>query len=492
MNDFSLCGLRRALDSGDIGSLELTRACLERIEDRNPGLNAFLTVCGESALEQARRADAARADGGPLAGIPIAHKDIFCTRGVRTTAGSRILDNFVPPYDATVVERLAQAGAVLIGKTNMDEFAMGSSSETSYAGPVLNPWNLSRSPGGSSGGSAAAVAAGLVPAATGTDTGGSVRQPAALCGLTGFRPSYGRVSRYGMIAFASSLDQAGSLTRTAEDAALLLDSMAGHDPRDSTCAEIDREDYSGSLKGLKGKALKGVRIGIVEEFMDEGLDPRCGQVFSDNMETLRGLGAEISEVSLPRLPLSVPVYYVVAPAECSSNLSRFDGVRFGLREAGAESLDDLYTMTRRAGFGEEVRRRILVGGWVLSKGYFDAYYLQAQRARRLLASDFNRAFESVDLLAGPTSPAPAFGIGEKIDDPIQMYLNDVYTIGASLVGIPAISIAAGMVDGLPVGLQLMGRPFAEIDVLRAAHAYQLETDWHRLWPPGTSAPVGTA
>ena len=492
MNDFSLCGLRRALDSGDIGSLELTRACLERIEDRNPGLNAFLTVCGESALEQARRADAVRADGGPLAGIPIAHKDIFCTRGVRTTAGSRILDNFVPPYDATVVERLAQAGAVLIGKTNMDEFAMGSSSETSYAGPVLNPWNLSRSPGGSSGGSAAAVAAGLVPAATGTDTGGSVRQPAALCGLTGFRPSYGRVSRYGMIAFASSLDQAGSLTRTAEDAALLLDSMAGHDPRDSTCAEIDREDYSGSLKGLKGKALKGVRIGIVKEFMDEGLDPRCGQVFSDNMETLRGLGAEISEVSLPRLPLSVPVYYVVAPAECSSNLSRFDGVRFGLREAGGESLDDLYTMTRRAGFGEEVRRRILVGGWVLSKGYFDAYYLQAQRARRLLASDFNKAFESVDLLAGPTSPAPAFGLGEKIDDPIQMYLNDVYTIGASLVGIPAISIAAGMVDGLPVGLQLMGRPFAEIDVLRAAHAYQLETDWHRLWPPGTSAPVGTA
>jgi len=492
MNDFSLCGLRRALDSGDIGSLELTRACLERIEDRNPGLNAFLTVCGESALEQARRADAVRADGGPLAGIPIAHKDIFCTRGVRTTAGSRILDNFVPPYDATVVERLAQAGAVLIGKTNMDEFAMGSSSETSYAGPVLNPWNLSRSPGGSSGGSAAAVAAGLVPAATGTDTGGSVRQPAALCGLTGFRPSYGRVSRYGMIAFASSLDQAGSLTRTAEDAALLLDSMAGHDPRDSTCAEIDREDYSGSLKGLKGKALKGVRIGIVKEFMDEGLDPRCGQVFSDNMETLRGLGAEISEVSLPRLPLSVPVYYVVAPAECSSNLSRFDGVRFGLREAGGESLDDLYTMTRRAGFGEEVRRRILVGGWVLSKGYFDAYYLQAQRARRLLASDFNKAFKSVDLLAGPTSPAPAFGLGEKIDDPIQMYLNDVYTIGASLVGIPAISIAAGMVDGLPVGLQLMGRPFAEIDVLRAAHAYQLETDWHRLWPPGTSAPVGTA
>ena len=492
MNDFSLCGLRRALDSGDIGSLELTRACLERIEDRNPGLNAFLTVCGESALEQARRADAVRADGGPLAGIPIAHKDIFCTRGVRTTAGSRILDNFVPPYDATVVERLAQAGAVLIGKTNMDEFAMGSSSETSYAGPVLNPWNLSRSPGGSSGGSAAAVAAGLVPAATGTDTGGSVRQPAALCGLTGFRPSYGRVSRYGMIAFASSLDQAGSLTRTAEDAALLLDSMAGHDPRDSTCAEIDREDYSGSLTGLKGKALKGVRIGIVKEFMDEGLDPRCGQVFSDNMETLRGLGAEISEVSLPRLPLSVPVYYVVAPAECSSNLSRFDGVRFGLREAGGESLDDLYTMTRRAGFGEEVRRRILVGGWVLSKGYFDAYYLQAQRARRLLASDFNKAFESVDLLAGPTSPAPAFGLGEKIDDPIQMYLNDVYTIGASLVGIPAISIAAGMVDGLPVGLQLMGRPFAEIDVLRAAHAYQLETDWHRLWPPGTSAPVGTA
>ncbi|MCY3605909.1 MAG: Asp-tRNA(Asn)/Glu-tRNA(Gln) amidotransferase subunit GatA [Gammaproteobacteria bacterium] len=492
MIDFSLSGLRRALDSGDIGSVELTQACLDRIEERNPELNAFLTVCGESALDEARRADAGRANGGALAGIPIAHKDIFCTRGVRTTAGSEILDNFVPPYDATVVERLAGAGALLIGKTNMDEFAMGSSNETSYAGPVRNPWNLSRSPGGSSGGSAAAVAAGLVPAATGTDTGGSVRQPAALCGLTGFRPSYGRVSRYGMIAFASSLDQAGSITRTAEDAALLLDSMAGHDPRDSTCAERDGEDYSGPLQGLNGKALEGVRIGIVREFMDEGLDARCRQVFVDNMETLRGLGAVVTEVSLPRLPLSVPVYYVVAPAECSSNLSRFDGVRFGLREAGADSLEELYTMTRRAGFGEEVRRRILVGGWVLSKGYFDAYYLQAQRVRRLVAADFGKAFETVDLLAGPTAPAPAFGIGEKIDDPIQMYLNDVYTIGASLAGIPAISIPAGTVDGLPVGLQLMGRPFAEVDVLRAAHAYQLETDWHRLWPPGTSAPIGPA
>ena len=491
MIDFSLSGLRRALDAGDIGSLELTRACLERIEERNPELNAFLTVCGETALDEARRADAKRG-GGSLAGIPIAHKDIFCTRGVRTTAGSRILDNFVPPYDATVVERLAKAGAVLIGKTNMDEFAMGSSNETSYAGPVRNPWNLSRSPGGSSGGSAAAVAAGLVPAATGTDTGGSVRQPAALCGLTGFRPSYGRVSRYGMIAFASSLDQAGSITRTAEDAALLLDSMAGHDPRDSTCAQRPGEDYSGALQGLKGKALKGVRVGVVTEFMDEGLDARCRQAFLDNMETLRGLGAAVSEVSLPRLPLSVPVYYVVAPAECSSNLSRFDGVRFGLREAGSDSLEELYTRTRRAGFGEEVRRRILVGGWVLSKGYFDAYYLQAQRVRRLLAADFGKAFETVDLLAGPTAPAPAFAIGEKIEDPIQMYLNDVYTIGASLAGIPAISIPAGTVDGLPVGLQLMGRPFAEADVLRAAHAYQLETDWHRLWPPGASAPIGTA
>ncbi|MXZ28189.1 MAG: Asp-tRNA(Asn)/Glu-tRNA(Gln) amidotransferase subunit GatA [Gammaproteobacteria bacterium] len=488
MIEFSLSGLRRALDSGDIGSVELTQACLDRIEDRNPELNAFLTVCGDSALDGARRADAGRANGGALAGIPIAHKDIFCTRGVRTTAGSGILDNFLPPYDATVVERLAEAGALLIGKTNMDEFAMGSSNETSYAGPVRNPWDLSRSPGGSSGGSAAAVAAGLVPAATGTDTGGSVRQPAALCGLTGFRPSYGRVSRYGMIAFASSLDQAGSITRTAEDAALLLDSMAGHDPRDSTCAERDGEDYSGPLQDLQGKALKGVRVGIVREFMDEGLDARCRQVFVDNMETLRGLGAVVTEVSLPRLPLSVPVYYVVAPAECSSNLSRFDGVRFGLREAGADSLEELYTRTRRAGFGEEVRRRILVGGWVLSKGYFDAYYLQAQRVRRLVADDFSKAFETVDLLAGPTAPAPAFGIGEKIDDPIQMYLNDIYTIGASLAGIPAISIPAGTVDGLPVGLQLMGRPFAEADVLRAAHAYQLETDWHRLWPPGMSAP----
>ncbi len=488
MIEFSLAGLRRALDGGEISSMELTETCLRRIEERNPALNAFVTLCGELALKQASRADSGKAAGGPLAGIPIAHKDIFCTRGLRTTAGSRILDNFVPPYDATVVERLAQAGALLIGKTNMDEFAMGSSSETSYYGPALNPWDLSRSPGGSSGGSAVAVAAGLVPAATGTDTGGSVRQPAALCGITGFRPSYGRVSRYGMIAFASSLDQAGSLTRTAEDAALLLDSMAGHDPRDSTCAQRPSERYSAGLSQMSARALEGVRIGVVKEFMGEGLDPRCQQVFSDNMATLRGLGAAVSEVSLPRLPLSAAVYYVVAPAECSSNLARFDGVRFGLREAGADSLEALYTQTRRAGFGEEVRRRILVGGWVLSKGYFDAYYLKAQRARRLLANDFASAFESVDMLAGPTTPAPAFAIGEKIDDPIQMYLNDVYTIGAALAGLPCISVPAGSVDGLPVGLQLMGRPFAEAEVLRCAHAYQLETNWHRLWPPGTAAP----
>ena len=490
MIDFSLCGLRRSLDAGEIGSRELTQACLERIENRNPELNAFLTVCGEAALEQARQADSGRGQGGALAGIPLAHKDIFCTRGVRTTAGSRILENFLPPYDATVVERLAEAGVVLVGKTNMDEFAMGSSNETSFAGPVHNPWDHSRSPGGSSGGSAAAVAAGLVPAATGTDTGGSVRQPAALCGITGFRPSYGLVSRYGMIAFASSLDQAGTLTRTVEDAALLLDHMAGHDPRDSTCADRGREDYSAALRGLNGQALKGVRVGIVKEFIGEGLDARCRQVFLDNMETLKRLGADISEVSLSRLPLSVPVYYVVAPAECSSNLSRFDGVRFGLREGGANSMEELYTLTRRAGFGEEVRRRILVGGWVLSKGYFDAYYLQAQRVRRLLAGDFAKAFETVDLLAGPTTPAPAFRIGEKISDPIQMYLNDVYTIGASLAGLPAISFPGGLVDGLPVGLQLMGRPFGEAEVLRAGHAYQLETDWHRLWPPGVSAPLG--
>ena len=492
MIEFSLCGLRQALDSGEISSLELTEACLRRIEGRNPRLNAFVTVCGDEARRQARRADSGKGGGGPLAGIPIAHKDIFCTRGVRTTVGSRILDNFVPPYDATVVERLAAAGALLIGKTNMDEFAMGSSSETSHAGPVLNPWDLARSPGGSSGGSAAAVAAGLAPAATGTDTGGSVRQPAALCGITGFRPSYGRVSRYGMIAFASSLDQAGSLTRSAEDAALLLDSMAGPDPRDSTCANRPAERYSAALTGMRARPLTGVRVGVVSEFMGEGLEARCRQVFADNMATLRGLGADVSEVSLPRLPLSVPVYYVVAPAECSSNLARFDGVRFGLREAGGGGLEALYTQTRRAGFGDEVRRRILVGGWVLSEGYFDAYYLKAQRVRRLLADDFGRAFESVDLLAGPTTPAPAFAIGEKIGDPIQMYLNDVYTIGAALAGLPCISVPAGTVDGLPVGLQLMGRPFAEAEVLRCAHAYQLETDWHRLWPPGTSAPAGMA
>jgi aspartyl-tRNA(Asn)/glutamyl-tRNA(Gln) amidotransferase subunit A len=474
--------LARGLRAREFSSVELTTHYLERMARANPRLNAFVTLCAERALEQARQADGRIAAGtaGPLTGVPLAHKDIFCTAGVLTTCSSRMLANFVSPYDATVVERLAAAGMVMLGKTNMDEFAMGSSNETSFFGPVRNPWDESRVPGGSSGGSAAAVAARLAPVATGTDTGGSIRQPAALTGLTGIKPTYGRVSRYGMIAFASSLDQAGVLALSAEDAALVLEAMAGFDPRDSTSVQAPVPNYVAELD----RPVKGLRIGIIREFFGEGLEAGTGQAVREALEVYRRLGAELVDVSLPNLPLSVPTYYVVAPAECSSNLSRFDGVRFGYRCADPRDLLDLYTRSRGEGFGAEVKRRIMTGTYVLSAGYYDAYYLKAQKVRSLINDDFKRAFEAVDVLIGPTAPTPAFALGAKMDDPITMYLNDIYTIGANLAGLPALSAPAGLVDGLPVGLQVIGPHFAESRVLSVAHAFQRETDWHRRIPPG--------
>jgi aspartyl-tRNA(Asn)/glutamyl-tRNA(Gln) amidotransferase subunit A len=412
--------------------------------------------------------------------VPIAHKDIFCTAGERTTCGSRMLANFVSPYDATVVERLRAAGAVMLGKTNMDEFAMGSSSETSYFGPVRNPWDPARVPGGSSGGSAAAVAARLAPAATATDTGGSIRQPAALCGVTGLKPTYGRVSRFGMVAFASSLDQGGLLTISAEDAALLLAAMAGFDERDSTSVELPVPDYTASL----AQPLKGLKIGLLHEFFDQGLDPQIEQRIRDALDVLRLEGASLRDVSLPNLPLSVPTYYVVAPAECSSNLARFDGVRYGYRCERPRDLLDLYQRSRGEGFGAEVKRRIMVGTYVLSAGYYDAYYLKAQRVRALISADFARAFHEVDVLIGPTTPTAAFELGAKTGDPVTMYLNDIYTIGANLAGLPAISVPCGFVQGLPVGMQIIGPHFSEPRLLNVAHRYQCESDWHRRAPPG--------
>jgi aspartyl-tRNA(Asn)/glutamyl-tRNA(Gln) amidotransferase subunit A len=478
----TLAALAGALAAREVSSEELTRAFLARIERANPELNAFITVLAETALDKARAADRriAAGEGGTLTGLPFAHKDIFCTEGVKTSCGSRMLDDFISPYDATVVARLKAAGAVLLGKTNMDEFAMGSSNETSFYGPVKNPWDPTRSPGGSSGGSAAAVAAHLVPAATGTDTGGSIRQPAALVGLTGLKPTYGRVSRYGMVAFASSLDQAGTLTYTAEDAALLLQAMAGFDPRDSTSVDKPVPDYRTALD----LPLAGLKIGVPKEFFDAGLDSRVGDAVHAALDVYRGLGAETMAISLPNLSLSVPTYYVVAPAECSSNLSRFDGVRFGHRCNEPRNLLDLYTRSRGEGFGAEVKRRIMTGTYVLSAGYYDAYYLKAQKTRQLIADDFKRAFETVDVIMGPTTPTPAFCLGEKTDDPITMYLNDIYTIGANLAGLPALSIPMGFVDDLPVGLQLIGDYFDEARLLGVAHQYQRETEWHSRIPPG--------
>ena len=476
----SLTQLAVGLRAKKFSSVELVRAYLARIEASQPVLNAFVSITAGQALAAAAAADRdlAAGRGGALAGVPIGHKDLFCTAGVRTTCGSRMLDNFVSPYDATVVAKLKSAGAITLGKLNMDEFAMGSSNETSYYGPVRNPWNTDFVPGGSSGGSAAAVAARLVPGATATDTGGSIRQPAALCGITGIKPTYGRVSRYGMVAFASSLDQGGVLTTSAADAALMLREMAGFDPNDSTSVDAPVPDYVAELDA----PLAGVKVGLIKEFVDEGLDRENELRIREALAVLERLGASLREVSLPNLPLSVPVYYVVAPAECSSNLARYDGVRFGHRCKDPRDLQDLYCRSRGEGFGAEVKRRIMTGTYVLSAGYYDAYYLKAQRVRQLIAADFKRAFGEVDVLVGPTSPTAAFRIGAKTADPITMYLNDIYTIGANLAGLPALSVPCGFVGGLPVGLQIIGPHFAEGRILNVAHRYQLESDWHRQSP----------
>jgi aspartyl-tRNA(Asn)/glutamyl-tRNA(Gln) amidotransferase subunit A len=482
LHHIGLSGAAAGLRARRFSSVELAEAFLGRIERSQEALNAFISVTRAQALSDAAAADRALAagGGGALTGVPIAHKDLFCTRGVRTTCGSRMLGNFVSPYDATVVAKLKRAGAVMLGKTNMDEFAMGSSNETSYYGPVRNPWDPRLVPGGSSGGSAAAVAARLVPGATATDTGGSIRQPAALCGITGLKPTYGRVSRYGMVAFASSLDQGGVLTVSAADAALMLREMAGFDPNDSTSVEREVPDYV----ALLDEPIAGLKVGLLKEFFDTGLDAENGQRVREALRVFESLGARLTEVSLPSLPLSVPVYYVVAPAECSSNLARFDGVRYGHRCEQPRDLMDLYRRSRGEGFGAEVKRRIMTGTYVLSAGYYDAYYLKAQRVRQLISADFTRAFASVDVLIGPTTPTPAFAIGAKTSDPITMYLNDIYTIGANLAGLPAVSVPCGFVGALPVGLQIVGPHFSEARLLTASHAYQRATDWHTRVPAG--------
>jgi aspartyl-tRNA(Asn)/glutamyl-tRNA(Gln) amidotransferase subunit A len=476
----TIAELSAGLRAGGYTSEELTRACLERIERYDAKLNSFITVTAEQALSAARSADARIRAGaaGPVTGIPFAHKDIFCTRGVRTSCASLMLDNFIAPYDATVTAKLEAAGAVMVGKTNMDEFAMGSSSETSHYGPVHNPWDTGTVPGGSSGGSAAAVAARLVPASTGTDTGGSIRQPAALCGITGLKPTYGRVSRYGMIAFASSLDQGGPMATTAADAALMLSAMAGYDPRDSTSVDRPADDYAAALD----RSLQGLRIGLPKEYFGEGLDPAVGDVIEVALAEYRRLGARTIDISLPNSHLAVPTYYVVAPAECSSNLSRYDGVRFGYRCENPRDLEELYKRSRGEGFGAEVKRRIMIGTYALSAGYYDAYYLKAQQVRRLIRDDFGRAFEEVDVIMGPTSPTVAFRLGEKVNDPVTMYLSDVYTIAVNLAGLPGMSVPAGFAADLPVGLQLIGNYFDEARLLNVAHRYQQVTDWHARIP----------
>jgi aspartyl-tRNA(Asn)/glutamyl-tRNA(Gln) amidotransferase subunit A len=483
----NLKALAQALASKEISSVELTQLYVDRIARVNPQLNAFITVDTEKSLAQARTADQrlAKGEGGPLTGIPLAQKDIFCAKGWRTTCGSKMLGNFVSPYDATVIAKFDGAGAVNLGKTNMDEFAMGSSNETSFFGPVKNPWDTARVPGGSSGGSAAAVAARLAPAATGTDTGGSIRQPAALCNLTGLKPTYGVVSRYGMIAFASSLDQAGPMARSAEDCALLLNTMAGFDERDSTSLDRPPEDYSAPLNADAGaKPLAGLKIGLPKEFFGEGCAPEVMQLVEAALAEYRKLGAETIAISLPNMKLSVPAYYVIAPAEASSNLSRFDGVRYGYRAPEYSNLNDMYSKSRSQGFGAEVKRRILIGAYVLSHGYYDAYYLQAQRIRRLIANDFVAAFKQCDVIMGPTSPSTAFKLGEKAADPVQMYLSDIYTIAVNLAGLPGMSIPCGLANGLPAGLQLIGDYFDEARLLNVAHRYQQATGWHLQHPAG--------
>ncbi|MBR9872267.1 MAG: Asp-tRNA(Asn)/Glu-tRNA(Gln) amidotransferase subunit GatA [Gammaproteobacteria bacterium] len=480
MHNKSVAELSKELESGKISSVELTQQFLDRLKSEDGKYNSFITISDEQALAEAKAADEMRAAGKATAwtGVPFAHKDIFCTNGIRTTCGSKMLENFVPPYDATVTANFKAAGAVCLGKTNMDEFAMGSSNESSFFGAVTNPWGDKRVPGGSSGGSAAAVAARLVPAATGTDTGGSIRQPAALCGITGLKPTYGRVSRYGMIAFASSLDQGGPMTRTAEDAALMMNVMAGFDPKDSTCIDREVPDYTATLN----EPLKGLKIGLPKEYFSEQLSPAMEEQVRNAVREYEKLGATVKEVSLPNAKLAIAAYYVIAPAEASANLSRFDGARYGYRCENPKDLMDMYTRTRAEGFGNEVKRRILVGSYALSAGYFDAYYLKAQKVRRLIQQDFINAFKEVDVMMSPVSPSPAFVQGEKTTDPVTMYLEDVFTIAINLAGIPAMSVPAGFVDGLPVGLQIIGDYFSEARLLNAAHQFQQVTDWHQREP----------
>jgi len=482
MHELTLRQIASSLANKDFSATELTQNLLSRIQAVDPQLNSFITVTEELALSQARSADERRAAGenGALLGAPIAHKDLFCTQNVLTSCASKILSGFKAPYNATVVEKLASAGTVTLGKLNMDEFAMGSANESSHYGAVKNPWDLTRVPGGSSGGSAAAVAARLIPAATGTDTGGSIRQPAALTNLTGLKPTYGRVSRWGMIAYASSLDQGGPLARNAEDCALLLQAMAGFDPKDSTSVDQPLDDYLAAL----GKPLAGLRIGLPKEYFGAGLDARIGEKVLAVVEELKKLGATVKEISLPNMQHAIPAYYVIAPAEASSNLSRFDGVRFGYRCENPVNLEDLYKRSRGEGFGAEVKRRIMVGTYALSAGYYDAYYIKAQQIRRLIKNDFVAAFNEVDLIIGPTTPNLAWKIGEKNADPVSAYLEDIYTITANLAGIPGLSMPAGFVDGLPVGVQLLAPYFQEARLLNVAHQYQQVTDWHRQAPTG--------
>lgn len=481
MQHKTLAELAKDLASKKISSVELTQLYLDRIKKYDNKLNSFITVTEEKALQTARLADEQIAQGkiGPLTGIPIAHKDIFCTDGIKTSCGSKILDNFIAPYDANVVKNLKNAGTVLVGKTNMDEFAMGSSNETSFYGPVKNPWNLDYVPGGSSGGSAAAVAALLVPASTGTDTGGSIRQPAALTGITGLKPTYGRVSRYGMIAFASSLDQGGPFGKTVEDTAIMLQAMAGFDERDSTSVNEPVPNYAATLND----DISNIRIGLPKEYF-AGLNTEMAKIIQDAIKVYEKLGAKIVEIDLPNTGLAVPAYYVIAPAECSSNLARYDGVKYGYRCENPKDLQDMYKRTRSEGFGDEVKRRIMIGTYVLSSGYYDAYYLKAQRARRLICDDFKNAFNKVDVILSPTSPTPAFKIGERSTDPLSMYLSDIYTIAVNLAGLPGISMPTGFINNLPVGLQLIGNLFGEAKLLNIAHHYQLETDWHKRTPEG--------
>lgn len=482
MHNKTIAELKNALDNKKISSVELTQHYLDRISQLDGDINSFITVTADQALAQAKVADDNRANGNinALTGIPMAHKDIFCTNGVKTSCGSKMLDNFVAPYDATVIEKFKQAGSVSLGKTNMDEFAMGSSNESSFFGPVQNPWDKDAVPGGSSGGSAAAVAAMLAPAATGTDTGGSIRQPAALCGITGLKPTYGRVSRYGMIAFASSLDQGGPMTRSAEDAAILLNVMAGVDQKDSTSIDREVPDYTANLND----DISGMTIGLPKEYFGEGLDPEIEANVQTAIKEYEKLGATIKEISLPNTELAVPCYYIVAPCEASANLSRFDGVRYGYRCEDPEDLFDLYTRSREEGFGDEVKRRILVGTYALSAGFYDAYYKKAQQIRRLIKNDFVDAFKEVDIIMGPTTPNPAFKRGEKSNDPVAMYLEDIYTISVNLAGLPGMSVPAGLAGGKPCGLQMIGNYFDESRLLNAGHQFQQVTDWHKKTAPG--------